>query len=134
MTTFHIGDDLKLPRESVTWVFSFMAKRGAGKTFCSAVLAEEMLKANVPVVVIDGMGIWWGLRVGRNGEGPGLPIVVFGGDHGDLPLVPEKAKDIARAIVHTNISAVLDLSGFSKHISRKVVMDFLDVLYRCNRI
>jgi len=57
---FQISRDLALPREAVTWVFSFLAKRGAGKTYCSAVLAEEMLKANLPIVVVDGMRIWWG--------------------------------------------------------------------------
>jgi len=131
---FQISKDLALPREAVTWVFAFLAKRGAGKTYCAADLAEEMLKANIPIVVVDGMGIWWGLRVGKNGEGPGLPIVVFGGEHGDLPLVPEKAKSIAKAIVEANISAVLDLSALSKRQSRLIVTDFLDELYRLNRV
>jgi len=131
---FQISKDLALPREAVTWVFAFLAKRGAGKTYCAADLAEEMLKAKIPIVVVDGMGIWWGLRVGKNGEGPGLPIVVFGGEHGDLPLVPEKAKSIAKAIVEANISAVLDLGALSKRQSRLIVTDFLDELYRLNRV
>lgn len=131
---FKISSKLSLPNESSTWVFAFLAKRGAGKTYCASVLAEEMLKQKVPVVVIDGMGIWWGLRVGKDGKGEGLPIVVFGGEHGDLPLPPEKAKQIAQAIVKTNISAVLDLSGMSKTQSRRTVADFLDELYKINRI
>jgi len=131
---FQISKDLALPREAVTWVFAFLAKRGAGKTYCAADLAEEMLKAKIPIVVVDGIGCWWGLRVGRNGEGPGLPIVVFGGEHGDLPLVSEKAKSIAKAIVEANISAVLDLSVLSKRQSRFIVTDFLDELYRLNRV
>jgi len=131
---FRISRDLALPREAVTWVLAFLAKRGAGKTYASAVLAEEMLKGGIPIVVIDGMGIWWGLRVGKAGEGPGLPIVVFGGEHADLPLVPEKAKSIARAIVQANISAVIDLSALSKTQSRRIVADFLDELYQINRV
>jgi hypothetical protein len=134
MTDFKISKDLSLPRESATWVFAFLAKRGAGKTYDAADLAEEMLKAQIPIVVIDGMGIWWGLRVGKTGEGPGLPVVVFGGEHGDLPLVPEKAKNIAHAIVEANISVVLDLSALSKRQSRLIVTDFLDELYRLNRL
>lgn len=134
MSVFHISKDLSLPRDCVTWVLAFLAKRGAGKTYDSAVLAEEMLKAGIPIVVIDGMGIWWGLRVGKSGEGPGLPIVVFGGEHGDLPLVAEKAKQIARAIVQANISAVIDLSTLSKAMSRRILTDFLDELYQINRV
>lgn len=131
---FKISENLSIPRESVTWVNSFLAKRGAGKTYSAAVLAEEMLNANVPIVVIDGMGIWWGLRVGKDGRGDGLPIVVFGGEHADIPLDPLKSKQIAKAIVDTNISAVIDLSGYSKTMARKVVQEFLDELYKINRV
>jgi len=137
--TFKISDKLSLPFDSVNWVFAFLAKRGAGKTYNACVLAEEMLKVNVPIVVIDGMGVWWGLRVAADKEGtpdysrPGLPVVVFGGEHADLPLIPEKAAAIAKAIVESNISAVIDLSQFSKYRSYKVVADFLNELYRINK-
>lgn len=132
--SFKISDTLTLPRESITWVNAFLAKRGGGKTYSASVLAEEMLKKNVPIVVIDGMGIWYGLRVGANGKGDGLPIVVFGGEHGDLPLNPQKIKEVARAVVETNISAVLDLSPLSKAVARKIVQEFLDELYKLNRV
>ncbi len=134
MSELRISGELSLPRDAATWVFAFLAKRGAGKTYNAAVLAEEMLKAGVPIGVIDGMGIWWGLRASADGKGAGLPIVVFGGEHADLPLVPEQAAEIARAIVESNISFVLDLSGFSKTRMRKVLTAFLDELYRLNRV
>jgi hypothetical protein len=129
-----ISENLSLPRDCVTWVFAYLAKRGAGKTYNASVQAEEMLKANIPIVVIDGMGIWWGLRVKNDGKSEGLPIVVFGGEHQDLPLVGEKAADMARAIVESNISCVLDLSGLSKYAARKIVADFLNELYKVNRV
>jgi hypothetical protein len=131
---FHISDNLDLPGDSINWVNSFVAKRGAGKTYAAAVLAEEMMKNNVPIIVIDGMGIFWGLRVGKDGQGDGLPIVVFGGEHADIPLDPLKSKQIAKAIVETNISAVIDLSGFSKTQGRRIVAEFLDELYKINRL
>jgi len=93
-----------------------------------------MIKANIPIGVIDGMGTWWGLRTGKEGKGNGLGIVVFGGEHADLPLVPDKIQQIARAIVESNISFVLDLSGFSKGQMKKMVAAFLDELYKINRI
>jgi hypothetical protein len=129
-----ISDELSLPREAATWVISYLAKRGAGKTYCSSDQAEEMLKAGIPIVVVDGMGIWWGLRVSSDGLHEGLPVVVFGGEHADLPLVPEKATEMAKAIVESNISCVLDLSGFSKYAMRKIVIAFLNELYRLNRV
>jgi hypothetical protein len=129
-----ISSELSLPREAATWVISYLAKRGAGKTYCAAVQAEEMLKAGIPIVVVDGMGIWWGLRVSADGESPGLPIIVFGGEHADLPLVPEKSAEMAKAVVESNISCVLDLSGLSRYAARKIVMSFLNELYRLNRV
>ena len=132
--SLRISDELSLPREAATWVISYLAKRGAGKTYCSSDQAEEMLKAGTPIVVVDGMGIWWGLRVSSDGLHEGLPVVVFGGEHADLPLVPEKAAEMARAIVESNISCVLDLSVFAKHTARKIVSAFLNELYRLNRV
>ncbi len=132
--SLRVSADLSLPAEAATWVISYLAKRGAGKTYNAAVQAEEMLKAGIPIVVIDGMGIFWGLRVASDGKSPGLPIVVFGGEHQDLPLVQEKAAEMAKAVVESNISCVLDLSGLSKYAMRKVVIDFLNELYRLNRV
>jgi hypothetical protein len=129
-----ISNELILPREAVTWVFSYLAKRGAGKTYNASVQAEEMLKAGMPIVVIDGMGTWWGLRVSSDGKSKGLPVVVFGGEHADLPLNPEKAGEMARAIVMSNISCVLDLSGYAKFTARKIVANFLNELYKLNRV
>jgi len=134
LLSLRVSDSLSLPGEAATWVITYVAKRGAGKTYNAADQAEEMLKAGTPIVVLDGMGIWWGLRVASDGKSPGLPVVVFGGEHQDLPLVPEKATEMAKAVVESNISCVLDLSGFSKYAMRKIVMDFLNELYRLNRV
>lgn len=46
MNKLVIGSDLRLPVEAVTQTFAFLAKRGAGKTYLGAVMAEEMLKAS----------------------------------------------------------------------------------------
>lgn len=134
MCPLRISAKLSLPDEAVTWVISYLGKRGAGKTYDASVQAEEMLKLGKPIVVIDGMGIWWGLRVSSDGVHPGLPIVVFGGEHADLPLIPEKAAEMAKAIVESNISCVLDISTFSKYAARKIVSAFLNELYRLNRV
>jgi len=133
---FQISKDLALPREAVTWVFAFLAKRGAGKTYCAGDLCEEMLKAKVPIVVIDGMGIWWGLRVGVDEEGrpdpskPGMAVVVFGGKHADIQIDPLKVPKIVEAITETNISAVIDISQFRKGQQLQIVTAFVEELYR----
>ena len=139
MSEFKISRVLRLPSDFALEVLAVLAKRGAGKTWDAAVIAEEMLKAGIPVVVVDGMGVWWGLRVAVDADQrpilgkPGMPVVVFGGEHADLPLISEKAALIARSIVQSGISAVIDISQLSKGKSRRIVGDFLYELYRLNK-
>ena len=73
-----LGPGLVLPVEAVTETFAILAKRGAGKTYTAAVLVEEMMGAGVPVVIVDPVGVWWGLRSSADGTAEGLPVVIFG--------------------------------------------------------
>jgi DNA helicase HerA-like ATPase len=108
-----LANDLILPPEAVTQTFAILAIRGSGKTYTAAVMVEEMVKAGLPVAVVDPIGVWWGLRADTAGTGPGLPVVVFGGDHGDLVLEANAGEAVADAIVDLRPPAVIDLSLFS---------------------
>ena len=132
LTKLTISESLSLPVDVARRVFSFLAIRGAGKTYCAAGLAEEMIKAGIPIIVIDPMGVWWGLQVGKDGKGRGYPIVVFGGEHQNLPLEPENAEKIADAIVTSNISCVLDISELSQTQTQKLIVAFVNELRRIN--
>lgn len=61
-------EDFALPATTVTETLAIIAKRGAGKTYTGAVLVEEMIGAGLPVVVVDPVGVWWGLRVDAAGS------------------------------------------------------------------
>lgn len=131
--SMEIGLGLTLPLEAVTETFVILAKRGSGKTYTAAVLVEEMLDGGQPVVVLDPVGAWWGLRSNAAGDGPGQSVVIFGGDHADLPLEETAGQLLADVIVDERIPAVLDLSVLSKSASRRFVADFLERLYHRNR-
>lgn len=131
--SLRIADDLTLPPEAVTQTLAILAQRGSGKTYTSAVMVEEMVKAGLPVAVIDPIGVWWGLRADAAGTGPGLPVVVFGGDHGDLPLDANSGEAIADAIVDLRPPAVIDLSLLRKGEQQRFVMAFAERLYHRNR-
>lgn len=75
-------------------------------------IAEQLLDAKVQTIVLDPVGVWWGLRVNADGKTKGKQIFVIGGDHGDVPLVPEAGARIAQLVVEKGVSAVLDVSGF----------------------
>ncbi len=131
--TLHIADGLALPLDAVTQTFAILATRGSGKTYTAMVLAEEMLRAHVPVVVLDPVGVWWGLRASADGKGPGLPITIFGGDHGDLPLEATAGTLVADLVVDERVACVLDLSLLRKAERTRFVADFAERLYHRNR-
>ena len=86
MSQLMLAENLTLPIEAVTETFAILGKRGKGKTNTAVVLVEELIGAGLPTVVIDPTGVWWGLRSSADGKRAGLPVVIFGGEHGDLPL------------------------------------------------
>ncbi len=133
MAELRIAPDLVLPDEAVTETFAILGKRGKGKTATGVVLAEELIGAGLPVVALDPVGVWWGLRADATGEGPGLPVVIFGGDHADVPLDPHAGALVADVVVDERVPAVVDLSGLSKGQARRLACDFLERLYHRNR-
>lgn len=53
MKQFEIGPGLRLPVDAVTETFAILGRRGSGKTHTAVVMAEDMLQAGLPIVVID---------------------------------------------------------------------------------
>src|SRR5947207_11833197 len=94
-----LSSDLDLPTEAVTQTFAILAKRGVGKSYLSMVMVEEMLKSNLQVVYVDPIGIAYGLRTSADGQNPGFPIIIAGGEHGDVPLESINGEVIADLIV-----------------------------------
>ncbi|MGH8939428.1 MAG: ATP-binding protein, partial [Actinomycetes bacterium] len=131
--SLHIADSLALPVEAVVETFAVLGKRGSGKTSTAVVMAEEMIGAGHPAVVIDPVGVWWGLRSSQDGKGTGLPVVIFGGDHADVPLMEKAGEVIADAVIEGRFPAILDLSHLSKGAMRRFLADFLERLYHRNR-
>jgi uncharacterized protein len=133
MADLRLSNDFTLPVEAVTETFAILAKRGVGKTYTASVMVEELLKAGLRTVVVDPIGVWWGLRASADGKHPGLPIVILGGDHGDVPLELAAGQVIADLVVDEGISAVLDLAHFRKGEQTRFMTDFAERLYHRNR-
>lgn len=128
-----LGDGLILPDEAVTETFAILGKRGAGKTTTARVLVEGLLEVDLPVLVFDPTGVWWGIRASADGITNGYPVIIFGGDHADVPLEETAGTLIADVLVDQRISAVLDLSHLSKGATRRFCTDLLERLYLKNR-
>ncbi|UJL32261.1 DUF853 family protein (plasmid) [Mycolicibacterium vanbaalenii] len=128
-----LASDLTLPLEAVTETFAILANRGSGKSVTAQRLVEQLHHAGLPVVVLDVKGDWWGIRSSADGAGPGLPFVIFGGDHADVPLEATAGELLADLIVDDRIPAVLDLSLMSKAKARTFATVFAERLYERNR-
>jgi hypothetical protein len=124
-----LADNLELPLEAVTQKFAFLGRTGSGKTYGAGKLAELFLDAGAQIVVLDGIGVWYGLRLKADGKSKGYSIPVFGGEQGDVPLEPQAGRLIAKLIVEEGFSAVLDVSNFRKHERKTFVTDFAEELY-----
>jgi hypothetical protein len=133
MKSLKISEDITLPLEAVTETFCILAMRGKGKTHAGSVMAEEMLKVQIPVVVFDPMGVWWGLKSSLNGKSAAFPVSIFGGEHADVPLEYTAGETVAKAIVKNRYAAILDCSLMRKGKRVTFMADFLEALYHHNR-
>jgi uncharacterized protein len=129
----HLGYGFSLPAdEFIETKFGVIGQSGRGKTGLVRRVLEECHGVRLPFVVMDPSGILWGLRSSYDGKGPGLPILVIGGEHGDVPLQKNAGADVARAIVSANVSCVVDLSQESKTTYRTFAKDFAETLFAIN--
>lgn len=127
-----LAENLTLPVDAVTQTFAIFGKRGSGKTNGATVLVEELLKAEQPVVVLDPVDAWHGLKSSFDGKHPGFSIYVFGGAHGDLPLEPSAGTLIADIVAHQRISLVLSMKEWSGGERARFVTDFAKRLLQVN--
>jgi len=124
------GKPFTIPAWYVTETATILGRRGSGKSYCGNVIAEELLECRHQVVIIDPTSAWWGLRSSADGKGEGYPILIFGGDHADLPLDDIAGPKIAELVVQNpSLSVILSLDHLSKTSQRKFVLGFAETLY-----
>lgn len=127
-TTVDGGNAFKLPLDFATESCAVIARKGAGKTHVGRVCAEDLIE-HVPVVIIDPLDVWWGLRLSKDGKKEGCQFVIFGGSHADLPLVEGAGKHLADLIVDRGISAIFVVDHLSLAAQRRFVADFVERMY-----
>jgi uncharacterized protein len=130
MKRLQLGADFDLPDSVITSKLGFVAISGGGKTYAAGKYIEEVTRLGVPAIIIDLVGTWYGLRLSADGKGPGLPIYVVGGDHGDLPLDLSRGEELARLLVRRDASAVIDCSLLRKGEYKRYIAEFCESLFR----
>lgn len=131
--TYKLATNLTLSAAAVTETAAFFGTRGTGKTYGCGKQIEEFHDGGAQVVVVDPVGVWYGLRIAANGRGRGLDIPVFGGLHGDVPLEPTGGELVARLVVEKRISVVLDVSMFTLAQQHRFVTAFATALFNLKK-
>jgi hypothetical protein len=119
-----------LPLDALTRKLAVFGPRGGAKTNPATVLVEELVADQLPVVILDPTGTWYGLGVATDGDGPGLPISVLGGPRGGLEVREHSGAMVADFAVDLQRPLVLDLSSLSTRGMTRFVADFTDQVAR----
>jgi hypothetical protein len=116
----------RLPLSAAAARHVMLAKSGYGKTNASAVMTEEIVRANVHTIVFDPLGKMHGLRSSADGESAGLQLAVLGGRHGDVPLRADRGAYVCDQLLEgPGVSAVLDFSQLEDDEESEFVKDLL---------
>ena len=120
-----------LPLDAVNQKIGFLGRTGSGKSYAAMKVAGEMLDAGAHVVILDVVGVWWGLRLAADGKSQGVEVPVIGGLCGDIPLAPTAGALMANLIADRRLSVVLDLSQFETDKAKaRFAAEFADRLFR----
>lgn len=108
-----ISSKLTLPNEAATQKLGWIGTTGSGKTYGASKFAEGLWNIGAQFVVLDPVGVWWGMRLQKDGKKPSkINIPIFGGLHGDVPLEATGGELIANLIIDNNLSCIIDVSQF----------------------
>jgi hypothetical protein len=101
---------------------AIVGSSGGGKTVTAKGEVEQLLREHRHLAVIDPTGVWYGLRSTAGGDAPGFDIPIFGGPHGDVPIKPSDGDAIARLVIESSVSAIVDLSEIHDGADQRLFM------------
>lgn len=120
-----------IPEAALDDRLGFVGTAGSGKTYNAGSAVERLLHRKARVVIIDPLGVWWGLRLRADGKASGFDVAIFGGPHGDLPLNEHAGALIGETAATMVESCIVDLSELgTKSAERRFMTAFLETIYR----
>lgn len=119
---------MSIPEKILDKHLGILGINGSGKTYTAKGCVEMLLDKKERVCIIDPTGVWWGLKSSATGKSGGYPVVVFGGEHADLPISGLHGETIAEAIGTSNTPAIIDTSLMRGGERTKFFTDFAETL------
>jgi hypothetical protein len=112
---------------------AIVGRTGSGKSYAAKGIVERMLDELRRVCIIDPTGAWWGLRL-RNDGSEGFPVIIFGGDHADVPITDKSGEALGDIIANGDVPhSIIDLSDMSNAAQIRFLTDFFERLYEKNK-
>ncbi|SEH18037.1 AAA-like domain-containing protein [Natronorubrum sediminis] len=101
------SSDLQLPVVELLTGRGFVTgKSGSGKSNTASVIAEELLEAGFPLLIVDTDGEYYGLK-------EEYEMLHAGADEEcDIQIGPEHAEQMATLALEENVPVILDVSGY----------------------
>lgn len=126
-------DAIGVPDAALAHHTIILGKTRAGKSSTARIMVERLLDQGKPVCILDPKGDWWGLKSSSDGSRPGYPVVIFGGDHADVPLNAHSGKEVAELVASGNRPCIIDLRGWKVSERTQFFIDFAHGLFRHTR-
>lgn len=118
-----------IPAKALDQHIGILGKTGSGKTFAAKGIVEGLLDRGRQACILDPTGAWYGLRLLADGKSKGWPIILLGGEHGDIPLSARSGEAVARLVTEQRASVVIDTSGLTVGEYTRFFIDFAGKLY-----
>lgn len=113
-----------IPAKALDQHIGILGKTGSGKTFAAKGIVEGLLDRGRQACILDPTGAWYGLRLLADGKSKGWPIILLGGEHGDIPLSARSGEAVARLVTEQRASIVIDTSGLTVGEYTRFFIDF----------
>jgi hypothetical protein len=110
-----------------------LGKTRSGKSSTMRLLVERLLDADKPVCIIDPKGDWWGLKSSADGNCPGYPVTIFGGEHAEMPLNELAGAQVAELLATANRPAIIDLGDLMVGQRTRFFIRFAETFFRSVR-
>lgn len=122
-----------LPEKALAMHTIALAKTRAGKSSVLRLIVEHGLDQGRPVCIIDPKGDWWGIKSSANGKQAGYPVVIFGGEHADVPINEHAGAHVAELVATGNRPALIDLGGWMPAERTRFFIAFASTFFRMTR-
>lgn len=122
-----------IPEAALGQHIAVLGKTRSGKSSVMRGLVEGLLDAEKPVCIVDPKGDWWGLKSSADGKRAGYPVVIFGGEHADVPINQHAGAHVAELVATGNRPCIIDLGGWMVGERTRFWIEFASALFKQTR-